>query len=295
MPELPEVETVCRGITSFIAEQPIQSVRQNRPDLRWPMPDLISCLAGPSANLLCYFGRPTRRGKYILAPVFTKSVTPDTAAPAPSAVKQGDLLIHLGMSGTLRMETDSAPEWGTHDHVAFQLGHGGWLVFRDPRRFGHIDWIEAKTNAPHWLLADMGPEPLSDRFDAAYLSQAIKTRKSPIKNLLLDQHLVAGIGNIYASEALFRAGISPKRMGSSVAGKRAAGLVPAIKSVLEEAIEQGGTSLRDHRQPDGDLGYFVQKLDVYGREGAPCHQCQAPIRLIRQSGRASYYCASCQR
>lgn len=295
MPELPEVETVCRGISDFITDQPIQAIRQNRPDLRWPMPDLTRCLSGPSHTAPLYFGRPMRRGKYILAPVLDSAPTASSDKAQIVAQKKGDLLIHLGMSGTLRMESGHTPDWGKHDHVAIQLGHQGWLVFRDPRRFGHIDWIDATTNAPHWLLAEMGPEPLSHNFDAAYLSAVVKGRKSPIKNLLLDQRLVAGIGNIYASEALFRAGISPRRLGASISGKRAARLLPAIKSVLREAIEQGGTSLRDHRQPDGDLGYFVQQLDVYGREGAPCHHCQSPIRLIRQSGRASYYCASCQR
>ena len=326
MPELPEVETVKSALEPIVTGQTIRTLRLARADLRWPMPEGLATLVEGRR-----MGRPLRRGKYILLPV--------------DGV--GALLIHLGMSGAIRIH-HTKPEFGKHDHVAMEVSTGAvlpgalatgsaalidtqspngqitkhdsinrktdtetsaaagqqascWWVFSDPRRFGHLDLISDYDAAggyaenTHWLLDGMGPEPLSNQFDAVYLSQALKQRSMPIKTLLLDQKIVAGIGNIYACEALFRAGISPKRKAATVAGKRAERLVPAIQSVLRDAISQGGTSLRDHVQPGGEIGYFVQSLSVYGRAGEACFTCQAEIKQIRQSGRSSFYCSSCQR
>jgi len=309
VPELPEVETVKQALEPVVTGQTIRQLRLARPDLRWPMPEgLAQKVEGRR------MGAPRRRGKYILLPV--EGV--------------GALLIHLGMSGAIRIY-QSKPNFAKHDHVAMEVSaesstssnkalsatnmdqanmyqanmdqsESRWWVFSDPRRFGHLDLIsdfdgstEVKGDSEHWLLKGMGPEPLSSHFDTAYLSEALKTRTMPIKNLLLDQKIVAGIGNIYACEALYRAGISPKRKASSVVGRRAERLIPAIQSVLQDAIAQGGTSLRDHVQPGGEIGYFVQSLSVYGRAGEACHHCGAEIKQIRQSGRSSFYCSSCQR
>ena len=326
MPELPEVETVKSALEPIVTGQTIRTLRLARADLRWPMPEGLAKLVEGRR-----MGRPQRRGKYILLPV--------------DGV--GALLIHLGMSGAIRIH-HTKPEFGKHDHVAMEVSTGKvfsgaltpgsaapidtqspdgqtrtydtisrntdteigaaarqqtscWWVFSDPRRFGHLDLISdydaanGYTQNTHWLLDGMGPEPLSNQFDAIYLSQAVKHRSMPIKTLLLDQKIVAGIGNIYACEALFRAGISPKRKAATIAGKRAERLVPAIQSVLREAISQGGTSLRDHVQPGGEIGYFVQSLSVYGRAREACFTCEAEIKQIRQSGRSSFYCSSCQR
>ena len=302
MPELPEVETVKQALVPVVTGQVIRTLRLARPDLRWPMPKGLSDKVEGRE-----MGMPYRRGKYILLPV----------------KNAGTLLIHLGMSGAIRIHS-TQPDFGTHDHVAMQMSSGNWWVFRDPRRFGHLDFIaeEGMSDAPdalsssvspdtqadalasadqidridtHWLLAGMGPEPLSNHFNALYLSEAARTRSMPIKTFLLDQKIVAGIGNIYACEALFRAGISPKRQARTVAGKRAEKLVPAIQSVLQDAIAQGGTSLRDHVQPGGEIGYFVQSLSVYGRAGDSCFTCGDMVKQIRQSGRSTFYCSSCQR
>lgn len=283
MPELPEVETVCTALASVVTGKKVARLQLFRPDLRWPIPEGLA--ARVEGQLM---GRPWRRGKYIIMPTG----------------QTGSLLLHLGMSGHVRI-SQAKPDFAKHDHIAMQLlpakaggpagQAGSWWVFCDPRRFGHLDWLASGTEADHWLLKGMGIEPLSNEFSPAYLESALANRQSAIKTALLDQRLIAGLGNIYVSEALFRAGISPRRKAASIRGQRAMRLAAAVRAVLQEAIEQGGTSLRDHRQPNGEIGYFVQKLRVYGKQGQPCPSCDAPIKLLRQAGRSGFYCPSCQR
>lgn len=276
MPELPEVETVRRALAQAMEDRQILHAHVGRPDLRWPLPDrLASRLEGRVVGGL------QRRGKYVLLPL-----------------DQGEtMLLHLGMSGSIRIH-QAQPPIGKHDHIVLTMGSGmanaaeSWIVFNDPRRFG---WLDLYRGVVHPMLVDMGPEPLGNSFSADHLVAALAGRKGPIKTALLDQALVAGIGNIYACEALFMAGLSPRRKAGTIRGGRADRLVAAIRSVLASAIEDGGTSLRDHVQPGGEIGYFVQRLTVYGRDGQLCGTCGATIRRITQSGRSSFYCPDCQR
>ena len=276
MPELPEVETVRRALAPAMEDRQILHAHVGRPDLRWPLPDqLASRLEGRVVGGL------QRRGKYVLLPL-----------------DQGEtMLLHLGMSGSIRIH-HAQPPIGKHDHIVLTMGSGmanaaeSWIVFNDPRRFG---WLDLYRGEVHPMLVDMGPEPLGNSFSANHLVAALAGRKGPIKTALLDQALVAGIGNIYACEALFMAGLSPRRKAGTIRGGRADRLVAAIRSVLASAIEDGGTSLRDHVQPGGEIGYFVQRLTVYGRDGQLCGTCGATIRRIIQSGRSSFYCPDCQR
>ena len=276
MPELPEVETVRLALLPALENRRIIEAHVGRPDLRWPLPEKL-------ANRLVgrIFGAPQRRGKFLLLPLDG----------------QETLLLHLGMSGSIRIH-ESSPELGKHDHFMLAMAPAGdmvaaiFVVFNDPRRFG---WIDLFSDEVHPMLAQMGPEPLGDMFSDAYLTNALANRSGPVKTALLNQQLVAGIGNIYACEALFYAGISPRRKACSIKGRRAQRLAAAIRDVLKRAIAEGGTSLRDHVQPGGEIGYFVQKLAVYGREGEACHQCDSHIRAIVQSGRSSFYCSNCQR
>ncbi len=283
MPELPEVETVRRGLAPVMEGARIVRADVNRPDLRWPFPDgMAERLTGQRVLQL------RRRSKYILADL-----------------EGGEtLLIHLGMSGRMVVSGDAlgrfvhdhpAPE--KHDHVVFHMEDGARITFNDPRRFGAMDLMATAGAEGHKLLAALGPEPLGNAFDEAYLVGALKGRNTPIKAALLDQRIVAGLGNIYVCEALFRAGVSPIRKAGRVSSHRIERLVPAIRDVLTEAIAAGGSSLRDFRQADGELGYFQHNFDVYGREGAPCRtpECPSVIRRIVQSGRSSFYCATCQR
>ena len=276
MPELPEVETVRRALVPAMEGRRIAAAHIGRPDLRWPLPpDLAARLTGRVVGVLA------RRGKFLLLAL------------------DGDetLLMHLGMSGSVRIHA-TEPEIGKHDHMVLSIDAGGpdarpaWIVFNDPRRFGWIDLFRGET---HPMLADMGPEPLGNSFSATHLAAALAGRTGPIKTALLNQQIVAGIGNIYACEALFMAGLSPRRKAGTIRGGRAERLTGAIREVLSRAIEDGGTSLRDHVQPGGEIGYFVQRLSVYGREGQPCHSCTTTIRSITQSGRSSFYCPACQR
>jgi formamidopyrimidine-DNA glycosylase len=283
MPELPEVETVRRGLAPVMEGQVIARAAVNRPDLRWPFPpDMAARLAGQRVLML------RRRSKYILV---------DLAS-------QETLLIHLGMSGRILVSGDPlgrfvhvhpAPE--RHDHVVLDMANGARITFNDPRRFGAMVLMPTREADAHPLLARLGPEPLGNRFDGPYLSAALKTRNTAIKSALLDQHVLAGLGNIYVCEALFRARISPRRRARNISAARAAALVPIIREVLTDAIEAGGSSLRDFRQADGELGYFQHRFDVYGREGEPCHRsgCTGRITRIVQSGRSSFYCPLCQR
>ena len=275
MPELPEVETVRTALEPVVNGQSIRSVRLTRSDLRWPLPH---GLAQALTDQIC--GVPWRRGKYILLPLLPSGKT---------------LLIHLGMSGAIRLYDQQPEKFGKHDHLSVELADGRWFVFSDPRRFGHLDLLDSGNEQAHPLLASMGVEPLSNHFSANYLDRVLAGRKQPIKTALLDQRLIAGLGNIYVSEALFEARISPRRQAQNVVGKRALRLAPAIRDVLTKAIAAGGTSLRDHIQPGGEIGYFLQSLQVYGREGGACAVCKTPIRMIRQGGRSGFYCPNCQR
>lgn len=283
MPELPEVETVRRGLIPVLNGAVIAQADVNRPDLRWPMPtDMAARLTGRRVLQL------RRRSKYILADLDSGET----------------LLIHLGMSGRIQISGatiggffhDHAPTQ-KHDHVVLHLAGGARVTYNDARRFGMMDLMKTDQIDTHPLIANLGPEPLGNTFDESYLVDRIKSRKAPIKNLLLDQRIIAGLGNIYVCEVLFRGGISPKRVGQSIPKSRIAALVPIIRDVLSEAIEAGGSSLKDYRQTDGELGYFQHSFAVYGREGGTClaPQCTGGIARINQSGRSSFYCPQCQR
>jgi formamidopyrimidine-DNA glycosylase len=269
-----------RGLRARLEGRVIARARIGRPDLRWPFPEgLGQRLTG--ARVLGFF----RRAKYILM-----------------RLDRGDsVLLHLGMSGRMLIAPDHAGEPVLHEHLSLHTDDGWRVGFVDPRRFGSVDLVATDAEGAHRLLAGLGPEPLDDAFDADFLSDVLRGRKTPIKAALLDQRNVAGLGNIYVCEALFRARLSPQRGADSVAGARAARLVPAIKAVLTEAIAAGGSSLRDYVQPDGELGYFQHAWQVYGRAGEPCGAAcpGAPacpgIRRIVQSARSSFYCPRLQR
>lgn len=283
MPELPEVETVMRGLSPVMEGARIIRADINRPDLRWPFPDrMAERLTGQDVLRL------RRRSKYILADLSSGE----------------SLLIHLGMSGRMLISGAQTGQFAynhpapqKHDHVVLHMQNSARITFNDPRRFGAMDLLQTRTADAHKLLASIGPEPLGNTFNETYLAEQLKTRTSPIKSALLDQRIVAGLGNIYVCETLFRAGISPKRKAKNLSRDRAGTLVPIIRDVLNEAIFAGGSSLKDHRQTNGDLGYFQHKFDVYGREGEPCRapSCRSAIRRIVQSGRSSFYCPTCQR
>lgn len=283
MPELPEVETVKRGLVPAMEGAVIAEAQVNRPDLRWPFPDrMAERLTGKRVEML------RRRSKYVLADLSSGET----------------LLIHLGMSGRMTVSGDPlgqfvhahpAPE--KHDHVVFNMDNGARITFNDPRRFGAMDLMQTDQSENHPLLSALGPEPLGNDFDEPYLAAALSGRKTPIKSALLDQKIVSGLGNIYVCEALYRAGISPLRKAANLSSDRAGRLVPIVRQVLAEAIDAGGSSLKDFRQADGELGYFQHSFDVYGREGEPCKTegCGHLIRRVTQSGRSSFYCVNCQR
>ncbi len=273
MPELPEVETVRRGLEGPLVGRRLVLVEQRRPDLRWPFPEgFAERLTGRRIERLA------RRGKFILAHLDDGHVW----------------LIHLGMSGRMHLDGATRPR-GRHDHVAVTTEDGTVLIYEDHRRFGIMDLFPESEIETHRLLKDLGPEPLSNRFDGPTLSARLRAKRTPIKAALLDQKVVAGLGNIYVSEALHRAGISPRRLASAVAGGRAERLAPAIREVLLAAIAAGGSSLRDYVQANGELGYFQHSWRVYGRAGEPCRECGMPIQKIVQSGRSSYFCGGCQK
>ena len=275
MPELPEVETVRRGLASKISGRRIVQAELRRPDLRRPFPPaLAERLDGAQIGAL------GRRGKYILIELDTDGV----------------LLLHLGMSGRITVGSAALPA-APHDHVVLTLDDGTVIRFNDPRRFGLIDYISRGEEARHPLLAGLGPEPLEPGFDGAHLATKLAGKLTPIKAALLDQRIVAGLGNIYVCEALYRAGVSPRRLAATVTGGRAARLATAIRDVLAEAIDAGGSSLRDYVQANGELGYFQHRWAVYGREGEPCPGCTCAegVRRISQSGRSTFFCAKKQR
>ncbi len=280
MPELPEVETVRAGLLPAMEGHIIARADVNRADLRWPFPpNMAQRLTGARVLAL------RRRSKYILADL-----------------DRGEtLLIHLGMSGRMLVSgvmigeyVHAHPAPQKHDHVVLHMEGGAQVTFNDPRRFGAMDLMATIGAEAHPLLAGLGPEPLGNAFDGPYLAAKLAGRKTPIKSALLDQRIVAGLGNIYVCEVLHRAHIAPDRLAGEV--KDAAALVPIIRDVLGEAIAAGGSSLRDYRQADGELGFFQHTFAVYGREGEPClaPRCGAEIMRIIQSGRSSFYCPQCQ-
>ncbi|TCZ84261.1 bifunctional DNA-formamidopyrimidine glycosylase/DNA-(apurinic or apyrimidinic site) lyase [Lysobacter sp. N42] len=269
MPELPEVETTRRGLAPHVTGRRVEDVVLRRPDLRWPIPPAVLRLRGERVDAV------RRRAKYLLL---------DTAA--------GSALLHLGMSGSLRVLPGGTP-LRAHDHVDLALDDGRVLRFNDPRRFGCLLWQAPGTT--HALLAGLGPEPLSDAFDGDYLYRASRGRRAPVKTFLMDQAVVVGVGNIYAAEALFMAGISPLREAGRISRDRYARLADAVKAVLAHAIERGGTTLRDFISPDGAPGYFEQELSVYGRGGQPCRACGRRLRHESIGQRASVWCPACQR
>ena len=270
MPELPEIETTCRGIGPAMLAQPVRRVLVRNAGLRWPVPaDLDGILAGRRARAI------GRRGKYILV-----------------RFDHGHLILHLGMSGSLRIVPAAAPP-GAHDHVDFELEAGHSIRLRDPRRFGSIHWT-CEDPHRHRLLAGLGPEPLLEGFDGGYLYRASRGRSQAVKTFIMDSRIVVGIGNIYASEALFRAGIHPARPAGRISAARYDALARAARAVLEEAIRQGGTTLRDFVNSEGQPGYFKQTLNVYDRAGEPCRRCGVSIRHRQLGQRSTYYCSRCQ-
>jgi formamidopyrimidine-DNA glycosylase len=270
MPELPEVETTKLGLAPLLAGKKVSAVIIRQAQLRWP---IASNLASKITENCVH--AVTRRGKYLLI-----------------GIGDGTLIIHLGMSGSLRFLQQATPP-SKHDHVDIAFKSGELLRFNDPRRFGSLHFTT--TPQEHRLLRHLGPEPLEETFTANYLWRQSRERRVAIKPHLMNGRIVVGVGNIYASEALFRAGIHPMRAAGRVAERRFPALVAAIRAVLMEAIEAGGTTLRDFVGGDGRPGYFQQELFVYGREGLPCLQCKSPIKNRVLGQRASYYCSTCQR
>lgn len=269
MPELPEVETTRSGIEPHLLGQTIQDIIIRQPRLRWPVPQKLKQLL-PGQQVLAV----ERRAKYLFL-----------------RLTKGTIIIHLGMSGSLRiLPANSQP--GSHDHIDILLDKT-CLRLRDPRRFGALLWT-AVDPTKHKLIKYLGPEPLSDEFDGDYLYRLSRSRKVAVKNFIMDSKVVVGVGNIYASESLFRAGINPIRSSCCIAQKRYVDLAEEIKQVLSEAIEQGGTTLKDFQREDGSAGYFAQKLQVYGRENNPCMNCGRPIVKRTIGQRSSFYCTYCQ-
>ncbi|MCP5037086.1 MAG: bifunctional DNA-formamidopyrimidine glycosylase/DNA-(apurinic or apyrimidinic site) lyase [Rhodobacteraceae bacterium] len=276
MPELPEVETVRRGLLPVMEGRVIARADIRREGLRTAFPErMADRLTGARVDAL------RRRSKYILADLSTGET----------------LIIHLGMSGRMTISTGDHPDLKKHDHVVLDMESGARVTFNDPRRFGLMDMFATNCLQAHPLLVNIGPEPLGNQFNDAVLIRALKGRSTPIKSALLDQKTVAGLGNIYVCEVLLRAGMNPKRKAGQISAKRAAALVPIIRDVLSEAIANGGSSLKDYRQADGELGYFQHAFRVYGREGEPCLSdgCGGKITRITQSGRSTFYCPQCQR
>ncbi len=291
MPELPEVETVRRGLETAMVGARFARVEQRRRDLRFPFPkNFAGRLEGRKVKSL------KRRAKYILAELDDGHV----------------LVLHLGMSGSFRFEDETHAKTPgdfhhlrskdvAHDHVVFHLSTGVRVIYNDPRRFGFMDIVEGGKLAEHALLRNVGIEPLGNELNGANLARLFAGKTAPLKSALGDQRLIAGLGNIYVNEALHRAGLSPRRAAGSIARKngapteRAERLARAIREVLEEAVAAGGSSLRDHRQTNGELGYFQHKFRVYDREGQTCPRCGGAVKRIVQSGRATFFCGACQR
>jgi len=277
MPELPEVETVVRGLAARIKGHRVARLDLHRGDLRWKLPRGLK--AKVEGRLI---EQVERRAKYILIRLEGGGV----------------LLMHLGMSGRLVIVEPNVPgEAERHDHVVFHMDDGTRIRFNDPRRFGMLDYVKASNLAKHRLLRGLGPEPLGPEFTADRLAAALKGKRTPLKAALLDQRIVAGLGNIYVCESLYFAGLSPRRLARTVTPERAARLVHAIRDVLDRAVAAGGSSMRDYVQTSGELGYFQHHWAVYGKEGEPCPgcDCRAGISRITQAGRSTFYCAKRQR
>ncbi|HVM79222.1 MAG TPA: bifunctional DNA-formamidopyrimidine glycosylase/DNA-(apurinic or apyrimidinic site) lyase [Stellaceae bacterium] len=276
MPELPEVETVVRGLARRMAGHRLSGIELRRGDLRWRIPKSLPKKA--EGHLVTAV---ERRAKYIL-------IRLDDG---------GILLLHLGMSGRLvLMEPEDKTPLERHDHVVMTLDDGTRIRFNDVRRFGVLDYVRAEALEGHKLLQGLGPEPLDPGFTGAVLEAALEGKRTPLKAALLDQRVVAGLGNIYVCEALFYAGLSPKRLARTVNPERAERLVAAIKDVLQRAVAAGGSSIRDYVQATGELGYFQHQWAVYDHEGEPCPRCGGSnIKRIVQSGRSTFYCPKCQR
>lgn len=276
MPELPEVETVRRGLEGRIVGKRIIETETRRQTLRIPLPENFAARMTSRR-----FERLERRGKYILAYLDDGTV----------------LIIHLGMSGRITLDGTGPQVARRHDHVVFRMEDGTVATYNDPRRFGLMTLCRDVEVQEHRLLASMGADPLSNQFNGPYLAKRLKGKRTPIKAALLDQKIVAGLGNIYASEALFSAGLSPRRSAHTVQGGRAETLSATIRQVLDRALRAGGSSLRDYVQANGELGYFQYQFSVYGREGEPCPKCDCKftIKRILQSGRSTFYCSKRQR
>jgi formamidopyrimidine-DNA glycosylase len=270
MPELPEVETTRLGITPYITGQVIKDVVIRNKNLRWPITATLR------QNLLTrQFQKIERRGKYLLC-----------------YTDHGCMMMHLGMSGSLRIvSSDIKPE--KHDHLDIMFESGDILRFHDPRRFGSVIWTR-KDPLQHKLIKHLGPEPLSKDFNGQWLYKESRKRTQAIKNFIMDSHHVVGVGNIYASESLFLAGINPKRKAGNISQQRYKLLANTIKDILSRSIKQGGTTLRNFLNSDGKPGYFKQELNVYGRTGQPCPKCRSTIREIKLGQRSSFYCPNCQ-
>ena len=271
MPELPEVETTRRGVRGALVGHAVTAFDLREPRLRWPVePALVHELVGQRIHDV------RRRAKYLLIDL-----------------DRGSLIAHLGMSGSLRVMPAGSPRL-LHDHYDLVLDSGQCLRFNDPRRFGSLLWCTGSVDE-HPLLAALGPEPLEDGFTAELLAARAKRRKAAVKLFLMDQHVVVGVGNIYASEALFRAGVRPRRAAGRIKPAEWQRIVESIRQVLGEAIRQGGTTLRDYVNADGTPGYFRQQLFVYERAGEPCRRCETPVRHLVQGQRSTYFCPACQR
>ena len=270
MPELPEVETSRRGIEPFLTGERIDNIQIREPRLRWPVQDeVVRNLSGQTINSV------TRRAKYLLI-----------------NTSNGSAMIHLGMSGSVYIVDHDTPA-GVHEHFDFELASGKMLRYRDPRRFGSLHWTDYPEQ--HKLLKSLGPEPLGNEFSGEYLWQRANGRSVNVKQFIMNANVVVGVGNIYASEALFLAGISPLRAAGRVARHRYDRLAEVIREVLQKAIDAGGTTLRDFYGGDGEAGYFQQELAVYGREDEPCITCKRPISAVVLGQRSTFYCKKCQR
>lgn len=277
MPELPEVETVCRGIAPVLVGARLVGVTPRREGLRVPFPkDLAAVLTGHMVTAV------RRRAKYALLEMENEAV----------------VILHLGMSGRVRVDLPEGawPALEKHDHLVLETDRGARLVLNDARRFGMVLLTDRDGLDRHPMLANLGPEPLGNQFDASYLAATLAKRKTSLKAALLDQHVIAGLGNIYVCEALYRARLLPQRIAGSIDINQAERLVSAVRQVLSEAIVAGGSSLRDHAQVTGELGYFQHRFQVYGREGEPCRGdgCNDIVRRVVQAGRSSFYCPACQ-
>ena len=283
MPELPEVETVRRGLAPTMVGARIERVEMRRPDLRFPFPEqFVERLTGRTILAL------RRRAKYLLGELDSGET----------------LVMHLGMSGSFRIEEELVGEFHharskapAHDHVVFRFAGGARVVYNDPRRFGYMTLVATGALDAHPLFRDLGVEPLGEAFDGPRLAALFAGARTPLKSALLDQRRIAGLGNIYVSEALYRARLSPLREAGSLSPAKLRALASAIREVLEEAIVAGGSTLRDHRQTDGELGYFQHSFEAYDREGAACRhpRCAGTIARVVQNGRSTFWCAGCQR